>query len=589
MDYKKCYLYLLICLYSGISLGQVKADIQSEMLNSIPREKAFIEINDEVLVAGEPLYYKLFCLIQNDNTFSKISKIAYVELIDKEYNKLFKHKIKLEKGIAYGDFFIPPNVNTGNYKLVGYTQWMNNNKTEQFFQKDIYIINPFISSTDRTKDPNLESNTSIVDIKLRDELLPLIDIENSELNTDSKIYEPRSKAVLNLNGVASNGSYVLSIRKTNVLKYDSFVNKEGSLLKDTIINTSREFCLPELRGEIISGQVFFKENNEVAVDKTITLSIPDKNYIYKNVLTDESGRFIFNLRENYFSEKCFLQVMDSNPENFKIVLDDKSFRYDKNLVFNEIQLDVNTEKWLRAESVSNQVENAYNVVKLDSTVIKMQPNSFFESSSISYKLDDYARFPTVRETFVEVVEGAAIRKKKDKYSFKIYFYEGYENYPFADYEPLVLFDGVLVQDNQYLIDYDPYKIDEVNLVKGSYFYGPKIFNGIIDIRTKKTNVFSSNSQEFKGLHYLELDLVQNKKIYYSPNYGVNFGNQLKRIPDYRRQLLWQPNITLNGENEPIEFYTSDVEGIYEITLKGYTNSGVYLTKKGYFEVKNKSN
>ncbi len=585
MKYKNYYLYVLICFNCAISFSQNKAGIQKEIEKLIPKEKTFIEINNEILVAGESLYYKFFCLLQNDNTLSNISKIAYVELIDNEHNKLFNHKIKLEKGIAYGDFFIPPNVDTGNYKLVGYTQWMNNNKTEQFFQKDIYIINPFISSTYKTEDSYLESNTSVVDIKLRNELLSQANLENNELNVDSKIYEPRSKAVLDLNGITSNGNYVLSIRKTNVLKYDSFNNKED----DTIINKSKEFCLPELRGEIISGQLFFKRDNEVAARKTITLSIPDKNYIYKNVLTDESGKFIFNLHENYSSEKCFLQVIDANPENFKIVLDDKSFKYENQLKFSETRLDSNMSEWLRQESVSNQVENAYNVVKLDSTVVKMQPNSFFKSSSISYKLDDYARFPTVRETFVEVVEGAAIRKKKDKYSFKIYFYEGYENYPFADYEPLVLFDGVLVQDNQYLIDYDPYKIDEVNLVKGSYFYGPKIFNGIIDIRTKKTNVFSANSKEFKGLHYLQLDLFQNKKIYYSPNYGEDFGNQLKRIPDYRRQLLWQPNITLNGENKPIEFYTSDVEGVYEVTLKGYTNSGVYLTRKGYFEVKNKAN
>lgn len=49
----------------------------------------------------------------------------------------------MESGIGYGDFIIPVSVNSGNYKLIAYTQWMKNEGIDSFFASDISIINPF--------------------------------------------------------------------------------------------------------------------------------------------------------------------------------------------------------------------------------------------------------------------------------------------------------------------------------------------------------------------------------------------------------------------------------------------------------------
>ena len=159
--------------------------------------------------------------------------------------------------------------------------------------------------------------------------------------------------------------------------------------------------------------------------------------------------------------------------------------------------------------------------------------------------------------------------------------EDFTNDVFSIYKPLILVDGLLIQDNEYIIDYNPYKIESISLLKGIYFFGPGIFDGIIDIRTKKRDFILPKT--LAGIKSLDLGVPQEEKTYYEPNYQFET-EDLKRIPDYRHQLLWCPNINLNSELKTIDFFTSDIEGTFEIILEGYTTNGNYITTKTYFEV-----
>ncbi|WP_278019694.1 hypothetical protein [Flavobacterium ginsengisoli] len=106
-------------------------------------ETVYVHSNATSFVTGETLLYKVYCLKSSDKTPSNISKIAYVEIVDNNHKSVFKTKIALENGVGQGDYFIPTTVKTGNYKLVGYTNWMLNKPISELFQLDINIINPY--------------------------------------------------------------------------------------------------------------------------------------------------------------------------------------------------------------------------------------------------------------------------------------------------------------------------------------------------------------------------------------------------------------------------------------------------------------
>src|SRR5690606_40706539 len=59
------------------------------------------------------------------------------------------YKLKVENGSANGDFFIPSSLNTGIYRLIGYTNFSRNNKQDSYVQKNIYVLNTFVRSEER--------------------------------------------------------------------------------------------------------------------------------------------------------------------------------------------------------------------------------------------------------------------------------------------------------------------------------------------------------------------------------------------------------------------------------------------------------
>ena len=87
-----------------------------------------------------------------------ISKIGYVEILDKNNRPVLQEKISLKPGEADGSFIVPVNLPTGTYKFRAYTNWMKNFGPEYFFEKAIRIINP----------ANLQPDSSITKLKRYD-------------------------------------------------------------------------------------------------------------------------------------------------------------------------------------------------------------------------------------------------------------------------------------------------------------------------------------------------------------------------------------------------------------------------------------
>ena len=143
---------LLCCLQNSIAQG-----ISSiSELNAIDKKinvSIFITTIRYSFLSGETLLYKLFCLNKTTNSTSSYSKIAYIELVDSNKKSIFTHKLFLENGTGNGDYFIPTTLESGNYKLIGYTNWMLNKSNPDYLNIDIYIINPYHINPQNPKTP----------------------------------------------------------------------------------------------------------------------------------------------------------------------------------------------------------------------------------------------------------------------------------------------------------------------------------------------------------------------------------------------------------------------------------------------------
>lgn len=104
-------------------------------------EKLFVHTDKNFYLAGEIIWFKIYNVDGVRHQPTDMSKIAYLEIIDKDNKPVMQGKIALKKGKGNGSFYLPSSVNSGNYRLRAYTRWMKNFSADHYFQKPVTIVN----------------------------------------------------------------------------------------------------------------------------------------------------------------------------------------------------------------------------------------------------------------------------------------------------------------------------------------------------------------------------------------------------------------------------------------------------------------
>ena len=113
---------------------------------------------------------------------------------------------------------------------------------------------------------------------------------------------------------------------------------------------------------------------------------------------------------------------------------------------------------------------------------------FLERECRSYILDDYTRFPTMEEVFVELIPEVKMRRR----SGKVHIYALMEK-SVTDGIPrwgdaVVMIDGVPVPDQGLIESYDPALIKRIDIYPYQYQLGGPVFDGVINLVTFKGNM-----------------------------------------------------------------------------------------------------
>ncbi|HET8754302.1 MAG TPA: hypothetical protein VFM59_08060, partial [Salinimicrobium sp.] len=264
---KEFILLFLFLFFSTKAFCQVqKNPAVSEFLELSPQENVFVHFNSSLLFSGEYLYYKLYAINSDTEEFTEISKIAYVEMIGENGNRVFQHKLKLEEGVAQGDFFIPTSVPSGNYKILGYTQWMKNGGKNHFFQNDLVIINPYRGDQSALRDPEASkadslSNSNSSGKTVENTIFGYEENENIEVKlVDGSHYATREPVKLSIKASSEDfttGNYSVSVKRLDSIAIPSRITSENylQLYKKAEVSKNGESSLvflPELRGDLIS-------------------------------------------------------------------------------------------------------------------------------------------------------------------------------------------------------------------------------------------------------------------------------------------------------------------------------------------------
>ncbi|WP_437370187.1 hypothetical protein [Maribacter litoralis] len=570
----------IIILIANLGHAQYVIKDGSELMNlkKVPQEKAYVDHNGPLVLSGEYLYYSIHCFNAQTNKPTNISTIGYVALVNEAKEFVFEHKIKLNKGHGYGDFFITTEIPSGRYKLLGYTQWMKNAGLSQVFKDDIVIINPYLVDQSTLLENKPDALTSI-----STDAISVSDSSTITIRTNRYTYQPREKVTLNIKnykGALGHGSYTLKVKRKeeidvppalNSITYGNAYFNADKEIKQTIGDS---IFLPEQRGELVYGTVKNTTTGLPAENLPVVISIPGKESLLKFSKTDQNGNFYSYIRKDRKNPMAVIQVEDQS-ETYTIEKGTPKHIDITDLSFANFRLSKQQAEYIKSRSVLNQIENQFFGAKPDS-ILQSNPIDIFNGGIPEVIiLDKYTRFPTLEETLVEVVKFAGFRKVNTSDAY-IRIGQDFKSYDedYNDFPAIVLIDGVFIPHHEKIRTFDARNIEKISLTRDQFRLGQKEYQGIISIETFDADFLDT----YTAKNSLVVPFTQPvaKKNYFVQSYQPE-DVSYDRIPDYRRMLFWKPTFNITDSDYSFEFYTSDLEGTYEIMLNGFTTYGKPLT------------
>lgn len=554
-------------------------------------ERLYISTDRSSYIAGEDLWISGYCLdVTNSVKLSPVSSVAYLELHN-ESSVVLTAKIVLVNGRGSGHLNLPPNLPTGNYRVIAYTKYMLNEESPSPFVKDISIYNVLTNEKvpgnvivenrdNKTTQNEVDQPTKIVGNSLQSisgtKNVSAIDVK---FGVGGRVIPTNSSFSIK---IANNGADLitanLSVVKIDSLsgfpassfhKYATPLNEQAPAMTDKYI--------PEFEGEIIFGRVNH-ESDLSLTDKVVFLSAVGRGSDVYSSFIDNQGSFKFFTNSIFGEREIVLQIPNADSNSlFTYEIFDPFIRR-KIGEIPKLTLTKRVESTLNERGIEMQIGRRFGVDTLYER-IPIDKDPLLKKNPIVYKLDDYTRFPVMSEVVIEYVPELRFRRLDGKRDLQMRLEEGFNLLSFSRDNTLVLIDGIPVFDHTKLYNYDPLKVKTLSIYPSQYFIGISSFDGVASFQTYKGDypglTFNKNVRilDYMGLLYPTKTIAS--KI-----------PEIKNFPDMRSLLYWDPQIDLAPSDNP-EFliHTSSLPGIYRITIEGVSSKGEVIEFYTEFAVK----
>jgi len=190
--------------------------------------------------------------------------------------------------------------------------------------------------------------------------------------------------------------------------------------------------------------------------------LDDSTAVFNTFDVDGRHSIVINA-ETYNAQPLQVEVLDPFANILPKQLPHLTFKYNREEV--------------EKRSVEMQMAAADTMV-VDSTVLSHE--IFSTQPMLSYNLDEYRQFRTIREVLLEYVNFVHRSMKNGRN--RLFVYNDEEGY--SDWPALVLLDGMPVKDINRLLEYDARRVHYISMFDDYYTFGDIIYKGIINIVTR---------------------------------------------------------------------------------------------------------
>ena len=524
-------------------------------------EKTYISTDREIYVSGDKIWCSAFCVdAANGLRPSSLSAIAYVEIVSED-GTLESGKIALSEGRGAGTIEIPATAPTGNYRIVAYTAYTKNTpgfNPQEHISKTISIFNT--STKERVKNGvKILSDSEYDALRTPASTQPAAGALSIVCHRSAEGYlevvlTNNSAAPADLSLSLSNRDGIIPPDNTSI---DAFMGAAASAARasatarasagaaSATAATAEAAELPEYEGEIIRGRIAGATTDEIEglKGRSAFISVPtEKSDLYSSVV-DNDGMIKFVTNNIYGTKEMVCEIENNNLARCHIELI-SPFVSPKLKGIPALQMAPSIKEDLQRRGLSVQLCRSFSADTLAS-LMPIRENPLIPSyDAIEYKLDDYKRFPVMRELFIEFINEIKVRRVDGKEQLKVKTHLEERVSLFDKNNSLIMVDGIPVFDHSQVIEYDPLLVESVVVYPYKYYTGWRSFCGMANFVTYKKNLpgikFNDGVRvvQFKGCSYPMAFTCQ--------EIGEDF-------PDYRELLYWHPQIKLPaGESSSIK-------------------------------------
>ena len=556
--------YFLLLLQVLLAINEINGQTTK---NFFYHERAYLQVDRDIYVAGENLFFKLYLFNSLTNKHIVQSRFAYLVLRNAQNTVITGIQLKLENSMSSGSIYLPDTLSTGSYQLVSYTNCMRNYGEESFFTRGILIVNRFDKELNKITNQFGAGNTlplkgSTASKETRNKtIITLIPEKNNYLKRE------KIRIGLEATGMSTETKADLSISVCEATPISNDETSISSCFKDTAtIGSDKNLnCIyfPEIKGAILQGKIINPENRQPISNTTVFLSSPDTIENLQLNQTGSSGDFCFLLNSYYNDKELFLRL----PKNQKAKIElDNKFEIKKPFKPNIYYPDSSFKKYLLKSQNIVQVQKTYHSeMQKELPVIKTTQ----ELPPLVYPPVLNSIYPAdFVEISREILPLLKIRKRHNQYVANMLIENERQ---FYDFPPLIFLDGVPIDDINQVISLGSEKVKRIETIGSKRYYGDLYFYGILAVFSKTMEInnvaWTTPTISVKSTsNQLFLKPLQ-------PDYS-EFGRNSKYIPDFRQLLYWEPNFSLKGgEKKYIEFYASDNTGEFDVKVEGMVIDG----------------
>ncbi len=550
-------------------------------------EAIYLHIDREKYIAGEEIWLSAYITNCEKGTLSSQSVIAYVELLNPWNMPVIQKRLKISDGRGEGNITIPDSISSGTYTIRAYTNPMKNFLPENCFMQNIDVVNPFSNPGFRRKRTQGELKNSVKDSN-GSEKQSVISL------TADTLFGRREKVVIRLGNSSGNtgqiADYQISISvapaatNSNLQSMNEYLPgfeaKQIQLFSG--INHPSEYNY-ESRGHFLSGKVRYRQGTVNDSSGYLFMSIQGKVAEFRYAETDSNGRFTFILPVDDKQRNLILQPQFANNNMILEIEPSFSWSLPSSESYSD-SLSASALDLFSELSFNYQTARIYGINRLKEAEINndnsLKKRRFYGIPEMEIILDDYIKLPTMQEVFYELVTGVIIRQRKQGYDMRI---TNPLTGVYYDDPPLVMIDGVIINDLTVLMNLDPETVEKVEVVKTPYLIGDLILHGIVNIITAEGNFSNITMPDYAVI--LPYKVIDKHAVISLPDYSDE-RTRLSRKPDLRNTLYWNPSVRTerNGQAE-VSFWTSDLPGTYIISIQGISESGEKISIQNSFRVR----